>query len=172
MIDIAVEGLVHSEDELRQAAAPSIPVDQSSTSLNDCVRPEKNRSQSARPPTARATSRMPKKGMGTDKKDRAQRQESSQRAAAEVGDACCQRPALEPGFDRFLEDMKSHQHDCEQEGVPEDDEHPRLLPKSRLEIERLGDQDHLAEHEGVDDGERLLPDADPVVFEGSFADRS
>ena len=85
------------------------------------MRPVKNRSQSARPPTARATSRMPKKGIRTTKKIAPERQESGERAAAEVGDAGRERPALEPGFDRFLEDMESHQHDCEHEGVPEDD---------------------------------------------------
>ena len=164
MIDVAVERLVQSEDELRHGGRAL-----SRGSVLDEVKrlrsPREEQIPKRSSPDRARDLPDAKKGNQNDKKDRAQRQESGQRAAAEVGDACCERPALEPGFDRFLEDMKSHQHDREQEGVPQYDEHPRILPKSRLEIERLGDQDHFAEHEGVDDGEGLLPDADPVLLE-------
>src|SRR5580658_9822901 len=105
-----------------------------------------------------------KKGNQNDKKDRRQRQESGEGAAAEDGDAGRERPPVEPGFDRFLEDVESEEHDREHEGVPEYDVDAGVFPQSRLEVERLGDQDHLAEHEGVDDGESLLPDADSVLF--------
>src|SRR5579863_8322787 len=105
-----------------------------------------------------------KKGNQNDKKDRSQRQESGEGAAAEVGDAGRERPPVEPGFDGFLEDMESHKQDCEHQGVPEYDVDAGVFPQSRLEVERLGDQDHLAEQEGVDDGQSLLKDADSVLF--------
>src|SRR5277367_2484880 len=42
-----------------------------------------------------------KKRNQNDKKDRPQRQESGEGAAAEDGDASRERPPVEPGFDRF-----------------------------------------------------------------------